>query len=127
MKLLVGFVSTIHSSLAHAEVLDKVRTPQDILSTLFLLITAFLIVSKIRKSWAFWPYIVLFFIFILSDANFIFNDETFHMASREYYKRYGNPWYAAYFYFELFINILIFIFSFILYFKKNNKNINNIR
>lgn len=127
MKLLVGFVSTIHSSLAHAEVLDKVRTPQDILSTLFLLITAFLIVSKIRKSWAFWPYIVLFFIFILSDANFIFNDETFHMASREYYKRHGNPWYAAYFYFELFINILIFIFSLILYFKKNKKNINNIR
>lgn len=127
MKLLVVFISTIHSSLAHAEVLDKVRTPQDILLTSIILIIAFLIVSKIRKPWAFWPYVVIIFILILLEADFIINDEIFHIAHLEYYERHNSQWYAAYFYLELFINIFIFIFSFISYFKKNKITTNGIR
>ncbi|WP_447042705.1 hypothetical protein [Vreelandella sp. H-I2] len=115
MKLLIFLISLFFASSVHAEVLDKVTTLKTSLLILAFLFFSFLIVIKLRKSWIFWPYVVVLSFLILGNADFILNDEAFHMASREY----GSPGYMAYFYFELFFNISLLIFSFILYFKKN--------
>lgn len=114
MKLFIIFLSSFFAPSAHAEVLDKVTTPQAGLLMLAFLFCVFLIVAKFRKSWIFWPYVLVLSFLILGNADFIINDEVFHMASREY----GSPGYMAYVYFELFFNILMLIFSFVLYFKK---------
>lgn len=114
MKLLIIFLSSFFASSAYAEVLDKVTIPKTGLLTLAFLFCTFLIVAKFRKNWIFWPYVIILAFLTIGNADFILNDEVFHMASREY----GGPGYIAYVYFELFFNILMLIFSFVLYFKK---------
>ncbi|HEB07107.1 MAG TPA: hypothetical protein ENI10_21420, partial [Halomonas sp.] len=89
MKLLVNLLFVFFSSPVHAEVLDKVMTPQTGLLMLAVLFCIFLIVAKFRKAWLFWPYVTLLSILILGNADFILNDEVFHIASREY----GSPGY----------------------------------
>lgn len=114
MKLLTLFSISFFTPIAHSEVLDKVTTPQSSLLMLAFLLCVFLLLAKFRKSWIFWPYVAVLSFLILGNADFIFNDEVFHMASREH----GGPGYMAYIYFELLFNILMLILSFVLYFKK---------
>ncbi|RUR53280.1 hypothetical protein [Vreelandella populi] len=114
MKLLANVLIIFFPSAVHAEVLDKVTMPQTGLLILAVLFFFFLIVNKVGKAWLFWPYVTLLFILILGNADFIINDEMFHIASREY----GGLGYMAYVYFELFVNILMLTASFALYFKQ---------
>lgn len=114
MKLLILSLISFFTPSAHSEVLDKATTLQSSLLMLGFLFCVFLLLAKFRKSWIFWPYVAVLSFLILGNADFIFNDEVFHMASREY----GGPGYKTYIYFELFLNISMLICSFFLYFKK---------